>query len=1012
MSPAVSPLALALLLLQAGSATPLSSNTSQDAVPVASVALGTLRTFKHAAHPQIVGRSDAAGDPAVDASPVSADSRRTIAGSIIVVEKVEGEKPRKRTLHSMVEVGSVLYLFGGQGVDSAVLFDDMWSLDLKSNGRRWNKLRKGPTARKQHVLIPQPNMGASGSVLLMGGQSADKIDRCTLDGKEEPCGFDDLTDMWSYDIANNTWQRVGEGPSALNWGFHPKCSKVGPPTNHIKFVRAGDKQILSFGGFETSFCASNSGGRPPKDATWVMTRTDINSSVQWSWRELSTRRPRPPARFRHDMAWVSYTDVLVLFGGESISKTLGDTWHLTITAAHQGGAEGTWKQVNALTAPPPRLEHSMVSLGRHVYLHGGRDPRRALTYNDVWRFSVVDMTWSEMPSFQLPSRAQFAMTPFPDDYIYLLGGTEDGIKLDAMLSDDLWRVDTALVCEIGSYYDASSGMQAGQCKACRICPSGEYQSSDCTAVNDRVCVPCSPCSNSQYEDKSCMAQADRICLECDTLGCSQDIILGSGVDEGGFANVWRDGCGLGSKGECKKCTSCRANEYLKEPCAAQRDRVCDLCTNLATEECRLGAANATSGTAETVSKRLEDCGYGKRGKCVTLSRLKAERTGVLGLNEPLWVSVVIGVVALLLVCTIVGVYVHLRRWRQRKKKQRERANNLVESFQAPSFLDLERAPNTGSQALGETNDLSPVSDKGLGCVDAESSRGPEALSAAGVGLGTDVDSPIRIESSIHSRAAGASDVRDAAETDNKYPTMQPNQRQGAGDLIKELGLRSSEPHSSDHRPRTPGWKEPLPPKRDNPAARGGGRARPVSGRLRGAAHAQRLQLQDHIICDREEEDRDQAISVEHEVLQSRSPSPFEDCEDLLTKIQRENRKNREEEKALKSLGQNREIHETSPSADSKPAPLEVPDSMAPCTRTSPICLAKSSTPANRLSPPSSKAQARPGVAAGSIQRDSSLSPAMAQVLDTAAATRMRLARERGRYIFCMCQIIPPIQAWR
>ena len=85
---------------------------------------------------------------------------------------------------------------------------------------------------------------------------------------------------------------------------------------------------------------------------------------------------------------------------------------------------------------------------------------------------MVDMTWSEMPSFQLPSRAQFAMTPLPDDYIYLLGGTEDGRKLDAMLSDDLWRVDTALVCEIGSYYDASSGMQAGQCKACRICQSG------------------------------------------------------------------------------------------------------------------------------------------------------------------------------------------------------------------------------------------------------------------------------------------------------------------------------------------------------------------------------------------------------------------------------------------------------------------------------------------------------------------------------------------------------------
>ena len=1002
MGPAVSPLALALLLLQAGSATQLSSNTSQDAVPVASLPLGPLRTFKHPAHPQIVGRSDAAGHLAVDAGPVSANSRRTIAGSIMVVEKVEtvGEKPRKRTLHSMVVVGSVLYLFGGESDEPAVLFDDMWSLDLKSNGRRWNKLREGPTARSKHVLIPQPNMGASGSVLLMGGQSADGIHRsCTTVGKEQSCKLKDLTDMWSYDIANNTWQLVGEGPSALNWGFDPQCRMVGPLTNHIKFVLAGDRQILSFGGFQAeSLCNSYKGGRPPEDATWVMTRPDINSSASWSWRELSTGKSRPPARFRHDMAWVSNTEVLVLFGGQNPNNRLfGDTWQLTITAAdHEGGVEGNWKQVKASSSPPPRVDHSMVSLGLYVYLHGGYDTGPDyVPYNDVWRFSVVDMTWSEMPSFQLPSRAQFAMTPFPDDYIYLHGGTEDG-HLDTMLSDDLWRVDTALLCEIGSYYNASSGMQAGQCKACRICQSGEYQSSDCTAVNDRVCVPCSPCSNSQYEDKSCMAQADRICLECDTLGCSQDIILGSGVDEGGFANVWRNGCGLGSKGECKKCSSCRSNEYLKEPCAEQRDRVCDLCTNLETEECSLSAANATSGTAEIVSKRLEDCGYGKRGKCVTLSRLKADRTGILGLNEPLWVSVVTGVVALLLVCTIVGVYVHLRRWRQRKKKQRERAINLVESFQAPPFLDLESAPNTGLKALSETNDLSLVSEKDLGCVDAESSPGPEVLSAAGVGLGTDVGSPIRSESHIHSRAAGASDVRDAMETDKKYPAMQQNQRQGAGDLIKELGLRSSEPLSSDLRPRTPGWKEPLPAKRDNPAARGGGRARPVSGRLRGAAHAQRLQLQDRIMCDKEDEDLDQVISVEHEVLHSRSPSPFEDGEDILTKIQKENKKNREEEKALKSIGQDREICETSPSADSKPALLEVPDSMAPGARTSPISLEKSSASENRLSPPSSKAQACPGVTAGSIKRDSSLSPAIAQVLDTAAATRMRLARERGR----------------
>jgi hypothetical protein len=102
--------------------------------------------------------------------------------------------PRMNTRLVLDERQQVLVLFGGDGQSHYLA--DTWLYDLHT--RTWRQSRApGPPARAGHFTVYD---GRSGSVLVGGG-----YDR------------DDRTDLWSYDVAGDRWQRLA---GAVPTGFY------------------------------------------------------------------------------------------------------------------------------------------------------------------------------------------------------------------------------------------------------------------------------------------------------------------------------------------------------------------------------------------------------------------------------------------------------------------------------------------------------------------------------------------------------------------------------------------------------------------------------------------------------------------------------------------------------------------------------------------------------------------------------------------------------------------------
>jgi hypothetical protein len=412
----------------------------------------------------------------VSAAEVLADSsagaRRSALGDEMVRANKPLNAPSARIWHALTSVGNDLYLFGGKRAASgggAECLSDLWRFENDA----WTRLQPlvTPAARHGHVLIARQRAGEKGKLLMMGGSSDVPIDR----GCCEPT-LKYLTDIWAYDIALNAWQKMGDQPDAMNWGFscsdgpEPACSQHGPPIAKLNVVGAGDDLIMAVGGH-----------RPPgprsewidSNEIWYLDSSSANLS-SWRWREYelspSNEQTLPP-RYFHGTVWVKPLaasrdqahGVLVVFGGSDDSRLyFDDTWILSLR-------DRMWHQIppSSEAIPPARAHHSMAVHGRDVYMHGGIDGIR--TYNDLWRFDVESRTWSQinLPASTLINRCNFAMTAVSSGLIYLHGGALDSAETDAKkyLDDSLWRIDATLLCDVPSFFLRSSG--GGRCKSCQ-----------------------------------------------------------------------------------------------------------------------------------------------------------------------------------------------------------------------------------------------------------------------------------------------------------------------------------------------------------------------------------------------------------------------------------------------------------------------------------------------------------------------------------------------------------------
>ena len=246
-----------------------------------------------------------------------------------------GPRPRGRESHAMTTVanGTRLLVFGGKTGSFAdpLVLDDTWTFNVLN--AEWTQLTARvtgawPSARYGHAMVAVSDT----RVLLFGGEFD---------------SYTQLDEAWTFNVLNTEWTQLtaaggGAWPSARS--FHAMAA-------------VNDTRVILFGGEE-------GGGK--SDELWSL---DV-PSTNWTQLTVGASGAWPSARWRHAMAAVSNTRVL-LFGGAGPGPPPGrsdELWSLDVPSTTwtklTAGASGAW--------PRGRRDHAMVAASdTRVILFGG-----------------------------------------------------------------------------------------------------------------------------------------------------------------------------------------------------------------------------------------------------------------------------------------------------------------------------------------------------------------------------------------------------------------------------------------------------------------------------------------------------------------------------------------------------------------------------------------------------------------------------------------------------------------
>jgi hypothetical protein len=189
---------------------------------------------------------------------------------------------------------------------------------------------------------------------------------------------------------------------------------------------------------------------------------NLNDTWTWNgttWINMSPAAS-PPARSSATMAYDPSSGQVVLFGGAGNSGLLGDTWTWNGT---------TWTQQTPAMSPPARDTAMMAydpSSGL-VVLFGGQGDGGLDSLGDTWAWNGT--TWTQQtPAMSPPSRAVAAMTYDANSgQMLLFGGNGNGVDLSFFNDTWMWNGTTwtqlspatspPLTAQAMMAYDANSG---------------------------------------------------------------------------------------------------------------------------------------------------------------------------------------------------------------------------------------------------------------------------------------------------------------------------------------------------------------------------------------------------------------------------------------------------------------------------------------------------------------------------------------------------------------------------
>ena len=131
---------------------------------------------------------------------------------------------------------------------------------------------------------------------------------------------------------------------------------------------------------------------------------------------VSSAQPGEGLKFEHP--------AIVVFGGENVARTPIDSnvYYIEVDG------DCTWKhakEAEGSPVPPPRVAHSQVFIGKHLYIFGGRQGinEGEVGLNDFWRFDFSTNVWEQIQhKGEIPETRSFHKMWESNGEIYVFGG--------------------------------------------------------------------------------------------------------------------------------------------------------------------------------------------------------------------------------------------------------------------------------------------------------------------------------------------------------------------------------------------------------------------------------------------------------------------------------------------------------------------------------------------------------------------------------------------------------------
>eukprot|EP00667_Euglena_gracilis_P019147 EG_transcript_20463 len=288
---------------------------------------------------------------------------------------------------------------------------DCWNFSLTTH--RWTPVPASlprPNARYKHTIVAH-----EGSIYLFGGDDGGhRVSRSHVWGSFH-------RDLWRY--AGGRWGRV-----------HKK-EPLTPRQGHSAAVVGG--RMLVFGGLQATQPSIT-------DSRYLREGNELWSYdfAESRWESITPTVGRPPPPRRAHSATVLQGRMYV-FGGFSKARgrpNLNDLWAFD-PATRQwhalGPRNGTW--------PPARGAHIAVAdqRQRYLYVFGGADCSAGCTcMDDLWRYSVLEMEWTELKVKGPTNRHFHTGVMTSADVLYIFGGES---YRPYKYFNDVWNINLSVI---------------------------------------------------------------------------------------------------------------------------------------------------------------------------------------------------------------------------------------------------------------------------------------------------------------------------------------------------------------------------------------------------------------------------------------------------------------------------------------------------------------------------------------------------------------------------------------